>query len=177
MINRKLDSELSEIDITINKDQNNLNGLSKTPLHQVQPNSNSNINNTTSGIDSDSVISPGDVNIGSQPSLSSVPLVSGVITTATSTATITTTTVVTSYQEKNSYNIEGQNRENEDEIESPLNPNLTRMIQEMEESNRRFTSRIKFLDTRLEVKEETIKKLNSRIEVSNKYFTFIFFFS
>jgi hypothetical protein len=49
--------------------------------------------------------------------------------------------------------------------EDPLAPNLSRMMQEMEESNRRLVSRLKFLDSRLEIKEEALKKLGSRIEV------------
>jgi hypothetical protein len=49
--------------------------------------------------------------------------------------------------------------------EDPLAPNLSRMMQEMEESNRRLLSRLKFLDSRLEIKEEALKKLNGRIEV------------
>jgi hypothetical protein len=40
-----------------------------------------------------------------------------------------------------------------------------RSLQTMEEQNRRLASRLKFLDSRLHAKEESIKKLTSRIEV------------
>jgi predicted RNase H-like nuclease (RuvC/YqgF family) len=43
---------------------------------------------------------------------------------------------------------------------------LTKRIEQMEENNRRLLSRLKFLDGRLETKEEAIKRLNSRIEVT-----------
>jgi hypothetical protein len=55
----------------------------------------------------------------------------------------------------------------EDHQVSIISPNLSRMIQEMEESNQRLVSRLKFLDSRLEMKEEAIRKLTARLEVRN----------
>lgn len=42
---------------------------------------------------------------------------------------------------------------------------LTKRIAQIEENNRRLLSRLKFLDSRLETKEDAIRRLNNRIEV------------